>query len=188
MVCASSDAEAAASVARTLDAAGVSAMVTDDVPGAEIAAAYKNVTAIAVGMCEGLSETLPESVFVHRFANARAATFAVGLRDMCTLSSALGGRIDTIVGLAGAGDLYVTCLGGRNGNLGRLLGSGQTPDQAQRTIGSTVEGVANTTAALELADKLGVELVAARIVADVLSGDLPPADAVARGLASLRER
>lgn len=185
MVCASSDADAAGSVARTLAAAGVSAMVTDDVPGAEIAAAYKNVTAIAVGMCEGLSETLPESVFVHRFANARAATFAVGLRDMCTLAGALGGRIETIVGLAGAGDLYVTCLGGRNGNLGRLLGSGQTPEQAQRTIGSTVEGVANTTAALALADKLGVRLVAARIVADVLNGDLSPADAVARGLASL---
>ena len=185
MVCASADADAAASLAATLDAAGVSAMVTDDVPGAEICAAYKNVTAIAVGMCEGLSETLPESVFVHRFANARAATFAVGLRDMCTLADALGGRIETIVGLAGAGDLYVTCLGGRNGNLGRLLGSGQTPEQAQRTIGSTVEGVANTTAALELADKLGVELVAARIVGAVLSGDLSPADAVAQGLGSL---
>jgi glycerol-3-phosphate dehydrogenase (NAD(P)+) len=187
MVCASSDGEAAASVAGTLRAAGVSAMVTDDVPGAEIAAAYKNVTAIAVGMCEGLSETLPESVFVHRFANARAATFAVGLQDMCRLADVLGGRIETIVGLAGAGDLYVTCLGGRNGNLGRLLGSGQTPEQAQRTIGSTVEGVANTTAALALADKLGVELVAARVVEAVLSGESSPADAVARGLASLSE-
>ncbi len=185
MVCASTDAEAAESVAGTLRAAGVSATITDDVPGAEVAAAYKNVTAIAVGMCEGLSETLAESVFVHRFANARAATFAVGLGDMCRLADPLGGRIETIVGLAGAGDLYVTCLGGRNGNLGRLLGSGQTPEQAQRTIGSTVEGVANTSAALALAVKLGVELVAARIVADVLDGGLAPADAVARGLASL---
>ena len=158
--------------------------VTDDVPGAEIAAAYKNVTAIAVGMCEGLSRALPESVFVHRFANARAATFAVGLRDMCRLADVLGGRIETIVGLAGAGDLYVTCLGGRNGNLGRLLGSGQTPEQAQRTIGSTVEGVANTTAALALADKLGVELVAARVVDAVLSGAATPEVAVAEALSS----
>jgi glycerol-3-phosphate dehydrogenase (NAD(P)+) len=187
MVCASADPEAAASVAATLHAAGVSPMVTDDVPGAEICAAYKNVTAIAVGMCEGLSETLPESVFIHRFANARAATFAVGLLDMCRLADVLGGRIETIVGLAGAGDLYVTCLGGRNGNLGRLLGTGQTPEQAQRTIGSTVEGVANTAAALTLADKLGVELVAARIVDAVLSGGSSPADAITQGLASLSE-
>ena len=185
MVCASSDVEAAASVARTLNTAGVSATVTDDVPGAEIAAAYKNVTAIAVGMCEGLSERLPESVFIHRFANARAATFALGLRDMCRLAERSSGRIETILGLAGAGDLYVTCLGGRNGNLGRLLGAGQTPEQAQRTIGSTVEGVANTAAALALADKLGIELVAARIVDAVLQGDLSPTDAVARGLSSL---
>jgi glycerol-3-phosphate dehydrogenase (NAD(P)+) len=187
MVCASTERDAADSVAGTLRAAGVSAMVTDDVPGAEIAAAYKNVTAIAVGMCEGLSETLPESVFIHRFANARAATFAVGLRDMCRLAERLSGRIETIVGLAGAGDLYVTCLGGRNGNLGRLLGAGQTPEQAQRTIGSTVEGVANTSAALALADKLGVDLVAARIVNAVLSGESAPADAIAQGLASLSD-
>jgi glycerol-3-phosphate dehydrogenase (NAD(P)+) len=185
MVCASSDGDAAASVAATLRAAGVAASVTDDVPGAEVAAAYKNVTAIAVGMCEGLSERVPESVFIHRFANARAATFALGLRDMCRLAERLNGRIDTIIGLAGAGDLYVTCLGGRNGNLGRLLGAGQTPEQAQRTIGSTVEGVANTTAALELADKLGVELVAARVVDAVLRGELSPAEAIERGLASL---
>jgi glycerol-3-phosphate dehydrogenase (NAD(P)+) len=104
---------------------------------------------------------------------------------MCRLAERSNGRIDTIIGLAGAGDLYVTCLGGRNGNLGRLLGAGQTPEQAQRTIGSTVEGVANTTAALALAAKLGVELDAARIVDAVLQGELQPADAIARGLESL---
>jgi glycerol-3-phosphate dehydrogenase (NAD(P)+) len=97
----------------------------------------------------------------------------------------LGGRIETILGLAGAGDLYVTCLGGRNGNLGRLLGAGQTPDQAQETIGSTVEGVANTTAALALAAKLGVDLAAARVVDAVLRGELSPAEAIALGLTSL---
>jgi glycerol-3-phosphate dehydrogenase (NAD(P)+) len=182
MVCASSDAEAATGVAMSLRAAGVSASVTDDVVGAEVAAAYKNVTAIAVGICEGLSERLPERVYVHRFANARAAMFASGLEDMTRLALALGGRIETIVGLAGAGDLYVTCLGGRNGNFGRLIGSGQTADQAQTTIGSTVEGVAATHAALAVARRAGVELTAASAVDAVLAGRTSPEDAVAEAL------
>ncbi len=183
MVCASADVEVARDVASTLSAAGVSSVVTDDMAGVEIAAAYKNVTAIAVGMCEGLIERLPESVYVHRFANARAALFARGLIDMTRLAEAKGGRLETMFGLAGAGDLYVTCLVGRNGNFGRLLGQGQTPEQAQDTIGSTVEGVANTAAALAVAGQLGVELVAARTVEAVLSGALSPEKAVAQALA-----
>jgi glycerol-3-phosphate dehydrogenase (NAD(P)+) len=182
MVCASSDISVAQEVASSLLAAGVSAVATDDVSGVEIAAAYKNVTAIAVGMAEGLSERLPESVYVHRFANARAALFAQGLIDMCRLAGAKGGRMDTIVGLAGAGDLFVTCLGGRNGNFGRLLGAGQTPEQAQLTIGSTVEGIANSAAALAVAQQLGIELVAARTVESVLSGELSPENAIAQAL------
>lgn len=178
MVAASRSGEAAEVVASTLRDGGVSASTTDDVVGAEIAAAYKNVTAIAVGMCEGMSERLPERVYIHRFANARSAVFAQGLRDMNALAGARGGRIETILGLPGAGDLYVTCLGGRNGNFGRLLGEGQSPEQAERTIGSTVEGVANTAAALAIADRDGVDLHAARCVDSVLSGESSPEDAV----------
>jgi glycerol-3-phosphate dehydrogenase (NAD(P)+) len=184
MVCASTDAEVGAVVASTLGAAGVSASVTDDVAGVEIAAAYKNVTAIAVGMCEGLSERRAEAVYIHRFANARAAMFARGLEDMWRLADSAGGRLETIMGLAGAGDLYVTCLGGRNGTFGRLLGSGQTPEQAQATIGSTVEGVANTKAALEIADRQDVELAAARAVNTVLSGEASPEEAIGHVLSS----
>lgn len=184
MVCASANAEVGGLVATTLRAAGVSASVTDDVAGVEIAAAYKNVTAIAVGICEGLSERRAEAVYIHRFANARAAMFARGLEDMWRLAGSSGGRHETILGLAGAGDLYVTCLGGRNGTFGRLLGAGQTPEQALATIGSTVEGVANTTAALEIADRLGVEVAAARAVNAVLSGEATPEEAIARVLVS----
>jgi glycerol-3-phosphate dehydrogenase (NAD(P)+) len=183
MVVAADELEVAEGVAATLRAAGVRAAPTDDVVGVEIGAAYKNVTAIAVGMCEGLSERLPESVYIHRFANARAATFAQGLQDMCALVEALGGRTGTIIGLAGAGDLYVTCLGGRNGNFGRLLGSGQTPAQAQATIGSTVEGIANTSAAIAVADRVGVGVPAALAVASVLSGERSPEAAIAGLLA-----
>jgi glycerol-3-phosphate dehydrogenase (NAD(P)+) len=178
MVAASADAEVAGAIASTLRAGGVSAAVTDDVAGAEIAAAYKNVTAIAVGMCEGLSEHLAERVYVHRFANARSAVFAQGLKDMTVLAEARGGRLETILGLSGAGDLYVTCLGGRNGNFGRLLGSGQTAEQAAASIGSTVEGVANTAAAIAVGTRHGVELHAARAVNAVLSGEASPEDAI----------
>jgi glycerol-3-phosphate dehydrogenase (NAD(P)+) len=178
LVVASTDAAAAAEVASSLHADGVSATTIDDVVGAEVAAAYKNVTAVAVGICEGLSERQPESVFVHRFANARSAAFAHGLHDMTLLSAPRGGRRETILGLAGAGDLYVTCLGGRNGKFGRLLGAGETSEQAQATIGSTVEGVANTRSALELAQRYGVELRAAKTVASVLSGEVAPPDAI----------
>jgi glycerol-3-phosphate dehydrogenase (NAD(P)+) len=184
MVCASADIDVARDVVTTLESAGVAAKATDDVAGVEVAAAYKNVTAIAVGMAEGLTERLPESVYVHRFANARAALFALGLIDMTKLAGARGGRMETILGLAGAGDLFVTCLGGRNGNYGRLLGAGQTPEQAQDTIGSTVEGIANTSAAIALGDELGVELVAARTVQAVLSGEMTPEKAIGDALAA----
>src|SRR5207237_282207 len=131
---------------------------------------YKNVVAIAVGICDGLSERLTEHAMIHRFANTRAAIFACGLRDMLALAALRGGRADTILGLAGAGDLYVTCLGGRNGTFGRLLGLGQTREQAMTTIGSTVEGVGNTACALGLADAGGIDLATARAVEAVLTG------------------
>lgn len=185
MVCAAARTELAREVAATLRSAGVEAEVTDDVAAVEIAAAYKNVTAIAVGICEGLGERLPERVWAHSFADARGAMFALGLRDMNRLALRRGGRPETILGPAGAGDLYVTCLGGRNGKFGRLLGAGQTPDQARATIGSTVEGVANSGAALAIAGRLGVEIDAARAVEAVLTGEMPPETAVKRALRSI---
>jgi glycerol-3-phosphate dehydrogenase (NAD(P)+) len=185
MVAASASEDAALRIAHTLRTGGVSAAITDDVVGAEVAAAYKNVTAVAVGICEGLTERLPENVFVHRFANARSAVFSQGLRDMTVLTEARGGRLETIIGLAGAGDLYVTCLGGRNGNFGRLLGAGQDPEGAEASIGSTVEGVANTTAALRVGERHGVELHAARAVDAVLTGTTPADEAIANLIGSV---
>lgn len=178
VVCAARQPANVSSLLRWLQAGSVSVTLTDDVVGAETAAAYKNVIAVAVGVCEGLAEREIESVYVHRHANARAATFALGLRDMARLAEARGGRSETILGLAGAGDLYVTCLGGRNGRFGQLLGAGETPDQAVRSIGSTVEGVANAGAALAVAERLGVELPTARAVEAVCSGSTSPEDAI----------
>jgi glycerol-3-phosphate dehydrogenase (NAD(P)+) len=163
-VFAAHDAELGKRLARSLRSNTTATVVTDDVVGAETASAYKNVVAIAVGMCEGLSERFAQSALNRTFANGRAAVFAQGLTDMVRLVEAKGGRASTVLGLAGAGDLYVTCLGGRNGRFGRLVGAGATPDQARKAIGSTIEGTANTRAALALASKLMIDLPTARTV------------------------
>jgi glycerol-3-phosphate dehydrogenase (NAD(P)+) len=178
LVCAARNLDAAHRVAAMLRAGDVTTSVTDDVAGVETAAAYKNVVAVAVGMCEGLSEHLNENTFVHAFANARAAVFGLGLRDMARLSRARGGRPETILDLAGGGDLYVTCLGGRNGTMGRLLGLGETTAQAEATIGSTVEGIASTNVSLKLAERLGVDLPTARAVQSVVTGRTAARDAI----------
>jgi glycerol-3-phosphate dehydrogenase (NAD(P)+) len=164
LLCASSDPEARRLAARTLSAPSLLTLTTSDVAGAETASAFKNVVAIAVGIGQGLSERFIESAFVRAFANVRAAIFAQGMTDMVDLAVASGGRASTVVGLAGSGDLYVTCVGGRNGRFGQLLGSGASPAQALRTIGSTVEGVANTVAALDLAVRHAIDLPTARAV------------------------
>jgi glycerol-3-phosphate dehydrogenase (NAD(P)+) len=156
----------------------LSTITTDDVVGAETGSAYKNVVAVAVGLCEGFSELLVERGSVHEFANARAAVFAAGLTDMVRLAEQLGGRAETILGLSGAGDLYVTSLGGRNGRFGRLLGAGQTPEQARKVIGSTVEGVANCEAALALARREAIDLPSARAVEAALAHKFSDSDGV----------
>ncbi len=172
-VCASKQEQIGQVVKESLESGPVSVSLTDDVPGAETASAYKNVVAIVVGMCQGLGEKSS-----HDYANARSAIFAKGLTDMEALALARGGSSQTIYGLAGAGDLYVTCLGGRNGNFGRLLGSGLSADEAKSKIGSTVEGEANTAVALELAQRAGVKIPTAEAVDAVLTGRLSPEDAV----------
>lgn len=183
LVAAATDLALAESVAASLRSRFLALAVTDDVAGVEIASAYKNVVAIAVGICEGLVDRLGQSAIVHSFANARAAVFAQGLVDMSRLIEAKGGRPATVLGLAGAGDLFVTSLGGRNGRFGRLLGAGQSPDQALRNIGSTVEGVANTAVALQLGAALAVHLPTAEAVELALHHGLLDDD----GLVVLRE-
>jgi glycerol-3-phosphate dehydrogenase (NAD(P)+) len=164
LLCASRDADARRRVAHALTTPLMLVVTTSDVAGAETASAFKNVAAIAIGIAEGMSDRFIESAFVRTFANARAAMFAQGMTDMVRLVEARGGSMSTVMGLAGSGDLYVTCVGGRNGRFGRLLGAGSTPEQAVRAIGSTVEGVPNTVAALSLAARSSIELPTAQMV------------------------
>jgi len=172
LLCASADQRARRCAAGALASPTTAVFTTSDVAGAETCAAFKNVAAVAVGLAEGLSDRLVESALVASYANARAAVFARAMLDMLALAQAQGGRAATVLGLAGAGDLYVTCQHGRNGRFGRLLGSGATPDGAFRSIGSTVEGVASTPAALALAEHAGLDLPTARVVELALTEDL----------------
>ena len=125
-----------------------------DLAGVEAAAATKNVYAIAVGVCHGLTEAGGEP-----WHDLAAATFTQAVAEMRRLAAALGGREETVLGLAGLGDLEVTSLSGRNRVLGARVGRGELPDRALAAMaaaGQTVEGVPAARLALELASALGM--------------------------------
>ncbi len=126
-------------VARALHAGSFRAYTSNDMIGAELGGAVKNVLAIGTGICDGL-------VLGN---NARAALVTRGLAEMMRLGQALGARPETLMGLAGMGDLVLTCTGeeSRNRRLGLALGQGQSVAAAVAGIGQVVEGVA---AALEV--------------------------------------
>ena len=111
---------------------------TDDIVGLEVAAAMKNAYAIALGVADGLEQAtgLPHH-------NLRAALFPRAVAEMATLATALGGRADTVYGLAGMGDLQVTITAGRNRLLGERIGRGDDPTASYHSLtagGTTIEG------------------------------------------------
>ena len=115
------------------------AAVTDDEPGVEICAPMKNVYAIALGLADGLEERDGEP-----YHDLKAATFARALQEMVVLSAMVGARRETAMGLAGAGDLEVTGLSGRNKVYGSRIGRGEQPSEALDAMAAaeqTVEGV-----------------------------------------------
>ena len=124
--------------------------VTDDVIGVELGAALKNVMALAAGVCDGLG--LGD--------NTKAALMTRGLAEMIRLGVAIGGKEETFSGLAGLGDLIVTCMSmhSRNRRAGILIGQGMPTDKALEKIGAVVEGYYATQSAHELAKKAGVEM------------------------------
>lgn len=146
--------------------------LSQDVRGAELCGALKNVLAIAAGLVEGLG-------LGH---NARAALITRGLAEMSRLVAACGGKAETMMGLAGMGDLLLTATGpqSRNRRLGAYLAEGKSLEEATELMGGQViEGVTTTTAALALAKEAGVELPIAQEVANLLAGE-EPHSAVAR--------
>jgi glycerol-3-phosphate dehydrogenase (NAD(P)+) len=105
--------------------------VSTDMMGVEACAAFKNFFAIAVGWAHGKLETLPEAENKARNNNAAAILFDQAVREMMELTRALGGNAESVWGMPGTGDLYVTCQAGRNSRLGNNLGRGLTYGQVK---------------------------------------------------------
>jgi glycerol-3-phosphate dehydrogenase (NAD(P)+) len=150
LVAASHSAEAAKTVQRTLSSPVFRVYTNDDVTGVELAGALKNVMAVATGIADGLELGL----------NTRAALITRGLAEMTRLGIALGARAETFFGLAGLGDLVLTCTGAlsRNRTVGLEIGRGRALDDVIAGSESVAEGVRNTTNARALARRAGVEM------------------------------
>lgn len=142
---------------------------SDDVTGVELCAAAKNVIALAAGGADGLG--LGD--------NAKAALVTRGLAELGRLAEVAGARPETFAGLAGMGDLIVTCWSrsGRNRRCGELVAQGATPAEAAREIGQVVEGLTTAPVLREVAHRLGVEMPITEGVCAVLDG-VPLADLV----------
>lgn len=149
---------------------GLRIYVTDDVMGVEVGGAFKNVIALAAGMCDGAGLGM----------NARAGLITRGLNEITRLGMALGARRETFAGLAGMGDLVLTCTGGlsRNRRAGLALGEGRQLAQVLEEMGMVVEGVRNTQSALKLAQRERIELPIVETMHDILYGELSVRDAV----------
>ncbi|HEY9042086.1 MAG TPA: NAD(P)H-dependent glycerol-3-phosphate dehydrogenase, partial [Rheinheimera sp.] len=121
-----------------------------DFIGVQLGGAVKNVIAIGAGMADGIGFG----------ANARTALITRGLTEMCRLGCAMGAKKDTFMGMAGLGDLVLTCTDNqsRNRRFGLLLGQGKAVDEAMSSIGQVVEGYRNAKEVYNLAQRVGVEM------------------------------
>jgi len=142
VVIAGSDPALLARILGYLEAPFYHRRLSTDLLGVEICAAFKNFYAIAVGSVLGMLEREGKAGNGAVMNNLAASAFCQALTEMTILVETLGGDPKTATGLAGAGDLYVTCLAGRNGRLGRLLGLGHAYSAAKRTYmaADTIEG------------------------------------------------
>jgi glycerol-3-phosphate dehydrogenase (NAD(P)+) len=139
---------------------------TDDVVGVELGAALKNVIALCAGVCDGLG-----------YGDNTVAMLATrGLAEIAALVVAMGGRKETVAGLAGLGDLIVTCTSrhSRNRRAGVLIGKGASSQDAMRQVGAVVEGYYAAKAAKELSAKTGVDMPICEEAYNVLYEDKSP--------------
>jgi len=151
------------------------AYTSDDMVGVQLGGTVKNVLAIASGIADGM----------QLGANSRAALVTRGLAEIIRLGDAVGARRETLMGLAGVGDLILTCTDdqSRNRRLGLALGSGKTIDVALKDIGQVVEGVNTAREVMQLAQQYRVELPICEQVYRVLQEGLLPTEAVENLLA-----
>ena len=170
LVLASKDEAFARDTARALHQPALRVYYSDDVAGVEIGGAVKNVMAIATGVCDGMG-------LGH---NARAALITRGLAEIGRLAARLGGRAETVMGLAGAGDLILTCTGdlSRNRRVGLLLATGRSLEDILADLGHVAEGVHSAREVQRLAAELGVDMPIVDAVCSVLFRGLHPSKAV----------
>jgi len=170
VVIASTDRAAAQTVQRDFSSRTLRLYTSSDVVGVELGGAVKNVIAIAAGVVEGLR-------LGH---NPTAALITRGLAEMTRLACACGGRRETLAGLAGMGDLVLTCHGelSRNRQVGVELGRGRKLAEILSSMRMVAEGVKTTAATVALAAKHHVEMPITREVERLLEGKVPPREAI----------
>jgi len=168
---AATDLATADAVAQWLRGERVRVYTSTDILGVELGGAIKNVLAIATGISDGLGLG----------ANARAALITRGLVEMRRMIEALGGRPETVMGLAGIGDLVLTCTDNqsRNRQVGLALGRGRKLQVTLAEIGQVAEGVATAREVRNLARRLGIDMPITEQVYRVLFEDVAPQAAVA---------
>jgi glycerol-3-phosphate dehydrogenase (NAD(P)+) len=153
-------------VAEALHGPAFRAYTGNDMMGAELGGAMKNVLAVATGIADGMNLGL----------NARAGLITRGLNEMLRLNHALGGRAETLMGLAGLGDLVLTSTGdlSRNRRLGLALGQGQSIQEAVTAIGQVVESIQTCDEVMRLADRFEMDLPISDLVNKVLHQEITP--------------
>jgi glycerol-3-phosphate dehydrogenase (NAD(P)+) len=141
-----------------------------DVIGVEIGGVTKNVIAIATGITDGM----------ELGANARSALITRGLAEIIRLGTALGGKLETLVGLSGLGDLILTCSDNqsRNRRLGLAIGQGRPLQEAEREIGQVVEGKRNAELVARLALRNGIEMPICNTIGQILQGTITAKEAI----------
>lgn len=144
--------------------------ISDDLIGAELGGAVKNVLALATGMCDGM----------QLGDNTRAAILTRGMAEMMRLGAAMHCKAETLMGLSGLGDLVLTCTGdlSRNRRMGLALGRGQSIADAKKEIGQVVEGIGTADEVMRLAKKHKVDMPISEHVWKVVNGKMTPIEAV----------
>jgi glycerol-3-phosphate dehydrogenase (NAD(P)+) len=167
---AANDQSFASDLAEALSGLNFRAYTSTDIVGVEVGGAVKNVLAIGAGISDGLGFG----------ANTRIALINRGLAEMTRLGIALGAKQDTFTGLAGMGDLLLTCTDNlsRNRRMGLAIAKGQTIEQAQADIRQVVEGVPAAKAVHQVADRLGVDMPICQEIYRILYEGTPPRAAV----------
>ncbi len=172
IVSASEDRDVAKIVQETFASNFFRVYTNSDIKGIEICSALKNIMAIGAGICDGLGYG----------DNGKAALITRGLQEIKRLGSKMGCKEETFFGLAGVGDLIVTCTSkhSRNNRCGYLLGQGASVKEAKEQIGMVVEGLNALPAAIELKEKYKVEMPITDMLAKVVYDRLDPSVAVSK--------